>query len=56
MAFIDTSALLAFLDRDAAGHTEVVAAMTDVLTRRNGEFHRHARALDHRGACARPPA
>ena len=52
MTFVDTSALLAFLDRDAARHAEVVAAMTDVLTQRSGVTHNYivieAEALIHR--------
>ena len=58
MTFVDTSALLAFLDRDAARHAEVVAAMTDVLTRRSGVTHNYivieAEALIHRRYGANP--
>ncbi len=39
MTFVDTSALLAFLDRDAARHEAVVASMTEIL--------RGGRALTH---------
>ncbi|MBB4660529.1 PIN domain-containing protein [Conexibacter arvalis] len=58
MTFVDTSALLAFLDRDAARHAEVVAAMTDVLTQRDGLTHNYivieAEALIHRRYGAAP--
>lgn len=58
MTFVDTSALLAFLDRDAARHTEVVAAMTDVLMQRTGVTHNYvvieAEALIHRRYGAAP--
>lgn len=60
MTFIDTSALLAFLDRDASRHAEVVEAMTPVLAERSGVTHNYvlveAEALVHRrhgGAAAR---
>lgn len=58
MTFVDTSALLAFLDRDAARHAEVVTAMTDVLTQRSGVTHNYvvveAEALVHRRYGAGP--
>lgn len=58
MTFVDTSALLAFLDRDAARHAEVVAAMTDLLTRGDGVTHNYvvveAEALVHRRHGAAP--
>ena len=58
MTFVDTSALLAFLDRDAVRHAEVVAAMTDVLKRRDGVTHNYvvveAEALVHRRHGATP--
>lgn len=41
MTFVDTSALLAFLDRDATRHAAVVAVMTDVLTQRSGVTHNY---------------
>lgn len=52
MTFVDTSALLAFLDRDAARHSEVVAAMTPLLAERTGVTHNYVlvetEALVHR--------
>jgi predicted nucleic acid-binding protein len=58
VTFVDTSALLAFLDRDAARHAEVVAAMADVLAQRNGVTHNYvvieAEALIHRRHGATP--
>jgi len=58
VTFVDTSALLAFLDRDAVRHAEVVAAMTDVLKRRDGVTHNYvvveAEALVHRRHGATP--
>ena len=36
MTFVDTSALLAFLDRDAARHEEVVASLAGVFGERSG--------------------
>jgi predicted nucleic acid-binding protein len=50
--FVDTSALLAFLDRDAARHADVVAAMTPALAARTGVTHNYVvvetEALVHR--------
>lgn len=52
MTFIDTSALLAFLDRDAIRHADIVEAMTPVLAQRTGVTHNYvimeAEALVHR--------
>jgi uncharacterized protein len=52
VTFVDTSALLAFFDRDAARHDAVVAAMTPVLAERRGLTHNYvvveAEALVHR--------
>jgi predicted nucleic acid-binding protein len=52
VTFVDTSALLAFLDRDAARHAEVVAEMTPLLAERSGVTHNYAlvetEALVHR--------
>lgn len=42
MTFVDTSALLAFLDRDAASHQGVVAAMTWLLSKRQAVTHNYA--------------
>ena len=57
--FVDTSALLAFLDRDAARHSEVVEAMTPrPLLQRTGITHNYviveAEALVHRHHGATP--
>lgn len=41
MTFVDTSALLAFLDRDAARHEEIVASIADVLRKRRGVTHNY---------------
>lgn len=58
MTFVDTSALLAFLDRDAARHSDVVEAMTPVLAQRTGVTHNYviveAEALVHRRHGAAP--
>jgi uncharacterized protein len=58
VTFVDTSALLAFLDRDASRHDEVVAAMTPVLAQRTGVTHNYVlvetEALVHRRHGARP--
>jgi uncharacterized protein len=58
VTFVDTSALLAFLDRDAARHAEIVAAMTPVLAQRTGVTHNYviveAEALVHRRHGAAP--
>lgn len=58
MTFVDTSALLAFLDRDAARHAEVVDAMAGVLGERSGVTHNYvvveAEALVHRRHGADP--
>lgn len=52
MTFVDTSALLAFLDRDASQHDAVVAALSRVLTDRSGVTHNYVlvetEALCHR--------
>jgi predicted nucleic acid-binding protein len=52
VTFVDTSALLAFLDRDAARHEEVVASMADVLRARRALTHNYVlietEALAHR--------
>ena len=52
MTFVDTSALLAFLDRDAAGHAPVVDSLTPILAERRGVTHNYvvieAEALAHR--------
>jgi predicted nucleic acid-binding protein len=52
VTFVDTSALLAFLDRDAARHAEVVDEMAEVLGDRTGVTHNYvlveAEALVHR--------
>jgi predicted nucleic acid-binding protein len=39
--FVDTSALLAFLDRDAARHEEVVASLAGVFRERSGVTHNY---------------
>jgi uncharacterized protein len=58
VTFVDTSALLAFLDRDAARHAEVVAAMAPLLAQRTGVTHNYmiveAEALVHRRNGATP--
>jgi uncharacterized protein len=41
VTFVDTSALYAFLDRDAERHDEVVAAMTPLLAQRSGVTHNY---------------
>ena len=41
MIFVDTSALLAFLDRDAARHEEVVASLAGVFGERSGVTHNY---------------
>lgn len=52
MTFVDTSALLAFLDRDADQHERVVASLATVLAERRGITHNYvvveAEALAHR--------
>ncbi len=52
MTFVDTSALLAFLDRDAAQHERVVASMAEVLAERRAITHSYivieTEALSHR--------
>lgn len=58
MIFVDTSALLAFLDRDASRHVEVVEAAERIFRERSGLTHSYvlveAEALVHRrvGAAA----
>jgi predicted nucleic acid-binding protein len=56
--FLDTSALLAFLDRDAARHVEIVATMAPVLEERSGITHNYVivetEALVHRRHGATP--
>lgn len=58
MTFVDTSALLAFLDRDATRHTAAVEAMTPVLAQRTGVTHNYVivetEALIHRRHGATP--
>jgi len=58
VTFVDTSALLAFLDRDATRHSDVVEAMTPVLAQRRGVTHNYviveAEALVHRRHGANP--
>jgi predicted nucleic acid-binding protein len=58
VTFVDTSALLAFLDRDARRHADVVDAMQQVLAQRTGVTHNYviveAEALVHRRHGARP--
>ena len=39
MTFVDTSALLAFLDRDAANHEEVVARSVEIFRERQAVTH-----------------
>ena len=41
MTFVDTSALLAFLDRDAAMHAEVAAASAAVFAERRAVTHNY---------------
>lgn len=41
MIFVDTSALLAFLDRDATHHEEVVACLAGVFQERSGVAHNY---------------
>lgn len=41
MTFVDTSGLLAFLDRDAARHEEVVASMAELLATRRALTHNY---------------
>ena len=41
MTFVDTSALLAFLDRDAARHEEVVAKSVELFRRRRAVIHNY---------------
>lgn len=52
MTFVDSSALLAFLDRDAARHGEVVASLGRVFSERSGITHNYVlietEALAHR--------
>jgi predicted nucleic acid-binding protein len=52
VTFVDTSALLAFLDRDATRHEEVVASIAGVFRDRRGVTHNYvlieAEALAHR--------
>jgi predicted nucleic acid-binding protein len=52
VTFVDTSALLAFLDRDAGEHERVVASLAPVLADRRGITHNYvvveAEALAHR--------
>jgi predicted nucleic acid-binding protein len=52
VTFVDTSALLAFLDRDAARHEEVVASIAGVFRDRRGVTHNYVlietEALAHR--------
>lgn len=52
MTFVDTSALLAFLDRDATRHEEVVAGLVGVFRDRSGVTHNYVlietEALAHR--------
>jgi uncharacterized protein len=52
VTFVDTSALLAFLDRDATRHKEVVASLAGVFRERNGVTHNYVlvetEALAHR--------
>ena len=52
MTFVDSSALLAFLDRDAAAHAAVVASLAKILGERRGVTHNYvvieAEALAHR--------
>jgi predicted nucleic acid-binding protein len=52
VTFVDTSALLAFLDRDAASHAAVVASLATVLADGSGVTHNYVvvetEALAHR--------
>lgn len=52
MTFVDTSGLLAFLDRDAARHEEVVAKSVEVFRERRAVTHNYilieTEALAHR--------
>lgn len=52
MRFVDSSALLAFLDRDARHHAAVVASLTSVLADRRAITHNYVvietEALAHR--------
>lgn len=52
MTFVDTSALLAFLDRDAARHEEVVACGVEIFRERRAVTHNYVlietAALTHR--------
>jgi uncharacterized protein len=52
VTFVDTSALLAFLDRDASRHEEVVASLAGVFRERSGVTHNYVlvetEALAHR--------
>jgi predicted nucleic acid-binding protein len=41
VTFVDTSALLAFLDRDASRHEEVVASLVGVFRERSGVTHNY---------------
>jgi predicted nucleic acid-binding protein len=41
VTFVDTSALLAFLDRDAGRHEEVVASLAGVFRERSGVTHNY---------------
>jgi predicted nucleic acid-binding protein len=41
VTFVDTSGLLAFLDRDAARHEEVVASMAELLATRRALTHNY---------------
>lgn len=52
MTFVDTSGLLAFLDRDATRHEQVVASLAEILAARRGVTHNYVvvetEALAHR--------
>lgn len=52
MTFVDTSGLLAFLDRDAAQHEQVVPSLSQILADRRGITHNYVlietEALAHR--------
>jgi predicted nucleic acid-binding protein len=58
VTFVDTSALLAFLDRDAKQHRRMVEALGRVLAERTGVTHNYvvveAEALVHRRHGASP--
>jgi predicted nucleic acid-binding protein len=41
VTFVDTSGLLAFLDRDAARHEEVVASIAEILDERRAITHNY---------------